>query len=111
MEDVPEKLSLASQLISKNQKAQRDRLFLKGPIPLSWLREVVPDPTSRLILIAKAFADMQRGKTVKLTRRVWEAAAIFDKDTKSRVISKLRNETALIEVDSQQGRCSIITFK
>ena len=34
------------------QRAKRDKLFLLGPIDFGWINENLPDPTSRLIVVA-----------------------------------------------------------
>jgi len=40
------------------QRAKRDAMFLKGPITFGWINLNIPDPTSRLILVAEAFMKM-----------------------------------------------------
>jgi hypothetical protein len=39
-------------------KAARDRRFLKGPIPLPWIREYIRDPADRILLVLRAHSDM-----------------------------------------------------
>ena len=35
------------------QRAKRDAMFLKGPVTFGWIKHNIPDPTSRLILVAE----------------------------------------------------------
>ena len=92
------------------QKAQ-NQLFLKGPITFYWMCSHIPDATSRLILVARAFVDIEERPKIKLTRKHWECAGINDKDTRSRVIAKIRRECPDILLDAKQGRCTYIEFK
>jgi hypothetical protein len=71
----------------------------------------IPDATSRLILVARAFVDIEDSPRIKLTRKHWECAGITNKDTRSRVIAKIRRECPNILLDSKQGRCTYIAFK
>ena len=50
-------------------------------------------------------------KQVKFTRKHWECAGITDKDTRSRVIAKIKRECPGILLGTQQGRCTYIEFK
>ena len=40
------------------QRAKRDAMFLKGPVTFGWVNLNIPDPTSRLILVAEAYMKM-----------------------------------------------------
>lgn len=40
------------------QHAKRDAMFLKGQITFGWIKRSVPDPTSRLVLVAEANVTM-----------------------------------------------------
>ena len=46
------------------QRAKRDKLFLKGPIYFEWIRKNITDPTARLLLVARAFMDMEGEKSL-----------------------------------------------
>ena len=48
------------------QRAKRDKLFLKGPIYFEWIRQNISDPTARLLLVARAFMDMEEKNLEKL---------------------------------------------
>ena len=80
---------------------------------VSSMSEPVPSltkGTSRLILIARAFVDIEERPRIKLTRKHWECAGITDKDTRSRVIAKIRRECPGILLDAKRGRCTYIEF-
>ena len=102
--------SAAQTLLIKKQP-RNSGLFLKGPVHFAWLLHHVPDPASRLILVAKAFGDMGRDQKVKLTQKVWESAGIYDKDTRSRVVAKIGHHCKSIKVDAKRGRCTFIEFR
>ena len=69
------------------QRAKRDKLFLLGPIDFGWINENLPDPTSRLILVARAFMGMSTPKAseVTLTAMVWDCAGVESPDQRSRL--------------------------
>ena len=69
---------------------RQDKLFLKGPVTFNWMCNHIPDATSRLILVARAFVDIEDSPRIKLTRKHWECAGITDKDARSRVIAKIK---------------------
>ena len=109
--ETKERLSSASQQQHAARQKARDQLFLKGPIKFYWMRSHIPDATSRLILVARAFVDIEERSRIKLTRKHWECAGIIDKDTRSREIAKIRRECPGILLDAKQGRCTYIEFK
>ena len=110
-EEIKEHLSSASQQRQVARQKAQGRPFLKGPITFLWMLSHIPDATSRLILIARAFVDIEDSSRIKLTRKHWECAGITDKDTRSRVIAKIRRECPDILLDAKQGRCTYIEFK
>lgn len=109
--ETKERLSSASQQRHAARQKARDQLFLKGPVTFLWMRSHIPDAASRLILVARAFVAIEDSPRIKLTRKHWECAGITDKDTRSRVIAKIRRECPGIYLDTQQGRCTYIEFK
>ena len=109
--EIRERLSSASEQRHAARQKARDQLFLKGPVTFYWMRSRIPDATSRLILVARAFVDIEDSPRIKLTRKHWECAGITDKDTRSRVIAKIRRECPGILLDAKQGRCTVIEFK
>ena len=88
-EEIKERLSSASQRRHAVRQKARKELFLKGPVTFNWMCSHIPDATSRLILIARAFVDIEDSPRIKLTKKHWECAGITDKDTRSRVIAKI----------------------
>ena len=110
-EKTKEPPSSASQQRDAARQKARDRLFLKGPVTFNWICSHIPDATSRLILVARAFVAIEDSSRIKLTRKHWECAGITDKDTRSRVIAKIKRECPGILLDAQQGRCTYIEFK
>ena len=110
-EEIKERLSSASQQRHAARQRARDQLFLKGPVTFDWMCSHLPDAASRLILVARAFVDIEDSARIKLTRKHWECAGITDKDTRSRVIAKIKRECPAILLDTKQGRCTYIEFK
>ena len=104
-------LTHSSQQQHNKRLKKRAELFLKGPTKLQWLRDNIPDPMARLVLVARAFSDIENTHRVKLTRKIWECAGITDKDTRSRVINKISRRCPTILVDAQRGRCTPLEFK
>ena len=91
-EEIKEHLSPVSQQRHAARQKARKELFLKGPVTFNWMCSHIPDATSRLILVARAFVDIEDSARIKLTRKHWECAGITDKDTRSRVIAKIKRE-------------------
>ena len=110
-EEIKGHISSDSQRRHAARQKARDQLFLKGPITFYWMCSHIPDAASRLILVARAFVDIEDCPRIKLTRKHWECAGISDKDTRSRVIAKIKRESPAILLDTQQGRCTYIEFK
>ena len=103
-EETKERLSSASQRRHAARQKARGDLFLKGPVYFKWMYNHIPNATSRLILVARAFADIEERLKIKLTRKHWKCAGVSDKDTRSRVIAKIRREYPSIHLDAKQGR-------
>ena len=110
-EEIKERLSPVSRQRHAARQKAREELFLKGPVTFYWMCSHIPDATSRLILVARAFVDIEERPRIKLTRKLWECAGITDKDTRSRVLAKIRRECPGILLDAKQGRCTYIEFK
>ena len=110
-EETKERLSSASQRRHAARQKARDQLFLKGPVTFNWMGSHTPDATSRMILVVRAFVAIEDSRRIKLTRKHWECAGIADKDTRSRVIAKIKRECPGILLDTRQGRCTYIEFK
>ena len=110
-EETKERLSSASQRRHAVRQKVRHQLFLRGPVTFDWMCSHIPDATSRLILVARAFVDIEDSARIKLTLKHWECAGITDKDTRSRVIAKIKRKCPGILLDTQQGRCTYIEFR
>jgi hypothetical protein len=103
--DVPaERVDTAS---SKGRRKRRADRFLKGPIPLNWIREHVQCPPDRLLLVIRAHADMQRTDEVKLTADMLHDAGITDRKAAYRAIKRLEVGGSLT-VSRKRGRRPVI---
>ena len=92
------------------QRAKRDKLFLLGPIDFGWIKENLPDPTSRLILVARAFMGMSTPKAseVTLTAMVWDCAEVESPDQRSRVLKKIDQHCEGYWVERRDGRTAVL---
>ena len=92
------------------QRAKRDKLFLLGPIDFGWINQNLPDPTSRLILVARAFMGMTTPKAseVTLTAKVWDCAGIQSPDQRSRVLKKIDQHCPGYWVERREGRTAVL---
>ena len=101
-------LSPYSLSIHDIQKKKRQSLFLKGPLTFDWIVANIPDPTSRLILVAQAYMDMNSTSEISLSQKVWSAASIEGKDSRYRVSAHLREHVQGFEVISRPGKTSLL---
>ena len=103
--DVPtERVDTAS---SKGRRKLRAARFLKGPIPLNWIREHVQCPTDRLLLVLRAHGDMQHSNEVRVSAAVLRDAGIADRKAAYRAIKRLEASGAL-SVSRKPGRRPVI---
>lgn len=102
------KLDAATTERHETQQVKRGRYFVKGPIPFAWVCENIPDPTSRLILVAKAFMDMEQKSECALSRKVWACAGVYNKDQRRRVLQKIRTAIGGYTVLNRKGRPSVL---
>jgi hypothetical protein len=103
--DVPtERVDTAS---SKGRRKRRADRFLKGPIPLSWIREHVQCPADRLLLVIRAHGDMQRVGEIKVTADVLRDAGIMDRKAAYRAIKRLE-ASGSVSVSRKPGRRPIV---
>ena len=103
------KLSTTSIDRKRFQQRKRDTLFVK----LSFLdiRQTIPDPASRVVLIAKAFMDMDQSNECILGKKVWDCAGVVTLDHRRRVLTKLRKHGSRFQIKDRKGRPSIIAFE
>jgi hypothetical protein len=92
---------------AKHRKSVRARRFLKGPIPLSWLREHVQCPTDRLLLVLVARSHMRGETEFKVSRDILREAGIHDRKAAYRAIAKLEG-TGSISVLRKRGRRPVV---
>ena len=101
------KLTSYSSALRSNQMTKRNALFLLGPIKFEWINSNIPDPTSRLVLVARAFMDMEGVSEIALTGKIWAAAKISGKDKRRRVLQIIRDGVEGYEVISRVGKASL----
>ena len=103
--NVPaERVDTASSVGRRKRRADR---FLKGPIPLNWIREHVQCPADRLLLVLRAHSDMQRSSEIKVTADVLRDAGITDRKAAYRAIKRLEVSGSL-SVSRKPGRRPVI---
>ena len=92
------------------QRAKRDAMFLKGPVSFGWIKRSIPDPTSRLILVAKAFMEMATPalNSLELSLKIWDCAGIESHDQRSRVLKKIDQRCEGYWVERRDGRTSVL---
>ena len=102
------RLHQASYKRDEARRRKRSSYFLKGPLPFLWIRENIPDPASRVILVARAFMDMENTNAYPLTRKVWDCAGVEGKDRRRRILDKICRSTLGYTVITRPGRPSIL---
>ena len=92
------------------QRVKRDAMFLKGPITFGWIKRSIPDPTSRLILVAEAFMKMATParNSLELSLKVWDCAGIVCHDQRSRVLKKIDQRCEGYWVERRDGRTAVL---
>lgn len=87
------------------QARKRDALFLLGPVRFDWIKLNIPDPASRLILVAEAFMKMKTPSldALELRKQVWDCAGISGKDRRSRVLAKIDQSVPGYTVERKAG--------
>ena len=92
------------------QRVKRDALFLKGPVKFGWINQSIPDPTSRLILVARAFMGMSTPKAseVTLTAMLWDCAGVETPDQRPRVLKKIDQRCEGYWVERRDGRTAVL---
>lgn len=92
------------------QARKREALFLKGPILFGWIKRNIPDPASRLLLVAEAFMKMKTPAldALELREAVWDCAGISGKDRRSRVLAKIDRDVCDYRVERKVGRVATL---
>lgn len=90
--------------------AKSEDLFLKGPIPLSWIQRVtsLPGKTLHVALAIRWLSDMNPGARVKISKKAMKAFG-FSADTCRDALKRLE-AIGVIEVQSLPGQMSLITL-
>ena len=94
-------------LTAARQKARRAGRFLKGPIPLPWIRQNVRDPADRLLLVLLAHSDMRQSSELKVTADLLRDAGISDRKAAYRAVDALEASGALT-ARRHQGRHPVV---
>jgi hypothetical protein len=103
------KLSAKSIAREDAQRNKRDSYFVKGPLTFKFIGQAIPDPASRVVLVAKAFADMANSKECVLGKKTWESAGVTSPDQRRRILVRLRN-LPILRIMDRRGRPSVIFF-
>ena len=92
------------------QRVKRDAMFLKGPLTFAWIKRSIPDPTSRLILVAEAVMKMSTPalNSLELSLKVWDCAGIESHDQRSRVLKKIDKRCEGYWVARREGRSAVL---
>jgi hypothetical protein len=102
-------LSAKSEARRAAQDRKRGRYFLKGPLSFDYIRQIIPDPTSRVILVARAFADMQSENRCTLSKKIWACAEVGTNQRRL-VLARLRKMSPALTVQDRIGRASVLVF-
>jgi len=101
-------LSPQTIALKKKREQQKSNLFLRGPLTFDWINRSIPDPASRLILVARAYMDMKGHTELPLTAAVWGAAGILGKDARYRTLKAIRDHVKGYWVETRKGRTSVL---
>ena len=91
------------------QRAKRDELFLLGPVYFSWVKQNIPNPTSRLISVAQGFMGMSKPPALEITlmAKIWDCAGIESHDQRSRVLKKIDHQCKRYWVQRRPDRTAV----
>jgi hypothetical protein len=112
MDALEEPLAVLCPESLERQEARRQKrgaYFLKGPIRFDWMCANIPDPTSRVVLVARAFMDMSKSDQCVLNAKVWDCAGVHDRYQRRRVLARLRKLRGEFEVEDRVGRPSVLS--
>jgi hypothetical protein len=99
-------LSATSQDRKNLQQRKRNVLFTK--LSFLTIQEIIPDPASRVVLVAKAFMDMGKSNECVLGRKVWDCAGVITPDQRRRVLARLRKHGPQLLILDRPGRPSML---
>ncbi len=101
-------LSRVSQERHVAQCKKRREYFLKGPVTFDWILENIPDSTSRVILVARAFMNMAGASECVLNQKIWACAGVTDRYQRRRVLKRIRKNGGDYRVVDRTGRPSVL---
>jgi hypothetical protein len=85
--DIP--TERVNTVTDKRRTARKSERFLKGPLPLSWVRSHIQCPAGRLLLVLRAHADMRKTLRLKINGDILSDAGIDDRKVSYRALRKL----------------------
>ena len=88
---------------ASGHRARRDSRFLRGPIPLPWIRDRIRDPADRLLLVLIAHSDMKQSAEIKVTADILKDAGITDRKVAYRALDALE-DSGSISLQRHKGR-------
>ena len=103
-------LSASSATRHEAQREKRRGYFLKGPVEFGWIVDNIPDPTSRVILVARAFMVMNDKNEWALDAKVWNCAGVTDRYQRRRVLQRIRDVVHDYRVIDRPGRTAVLKF-
>ena len=83
---------------------------MKGPIPLSWIRDHIRDPADRLLLVLLAHSDMQKTRVLKVTADVLRDAGVESRKVVYRALSALE-ANGVLGVLRKRGRRPVVRLE
>lgn len=102
-------LSAGSEARRTTRDQKRGQYFLKGPLSFDFIRRMIPDPTSRVILVSRAFADMRFENKCVLSTKIWTCAEV-GANQRRLVLARLRKMSPELAVRDRIGRASVLVF-
>ncbi len=99
-----------SRFGSKSQPRSVKGKFLRGPVPLEWLRRaaMLPGKSLAVGIVLWFEAGCDKCLTVRITNAVGKKLGI-ERRSKDRGLRNLE-EAGLVEVDRHRGRCPVVTI-
>jgi hypothetical protein len=101
-------LSFFSTERHQARRQRRDQYFLMGPLDFGWIRRNVPDPSSRVVLVARAFMDMTGSNECVLNGKTWDCAGVIGRYRRRRVLARLRGVGGDYAIIDRKGRPSVM---
>ena len=102
------RLSATSKTRKATQDQKRGQYFLKGPLSFDDIQRLIPDPASRVVLVAKAFMDMRQSNECIISKKIWDCAGVRTPDQRRRVLARLRRQTTALQIVDRPGRPSVL---